>query len=80
VLRPVFVWVFFVNVRFKTVFLFLMAFLRIFMSEAGVALALVNFKYELGLIGVLRLVSCLKLLKKRKRRLQRRSKAFLLVF
>jgi hypothetical protein len=46
-----------------------------FVDSSGLAVVLVNFKYGLGFIMVLRLISWLKLPKRPRRKPQRRNKA-----
>ena len=51
-----------------------------FVDSGGFAVVLVNFKYGLGFIMVLRLISWLKLPKRPRRKPQRRNKAVLGVY
>ena len=58
----------------------LVVFLFGFVDSGGFAVVLVNFKYGLGFIMVLRLILCLKLPKRPRRKPQRRNKAVLRVY
>ena len=58
----------------------LVVFLFGFVDSGGFAVVLVNFKYGLGFIMVLRLILCLKLPKRPRRKPQRRNKAVLGVY
>jgi hypothetical protein len=73
-------FLFFVENGLNWLILFLVQFLCGFVDSHGVLVALANFKYRLGLIMVLRLISWLNLPKKPRRRLQRRNKAVLQVY
>jgi hypothetical protein len=72
--------VFFVCGGFCGVVLCLVVFLLGFVDLGGGLVVLVNFKYGLGFIMVLRLISWLKLPKRPRRRPQRRNKAVLGVY